>query len=104
MKEALATVGVVISVIGFIWLLGFSGLIFGRAAAPFAEETRRITYQESVTAQTACRGNLSRLYVEWSKAAPAHKTALEAMARDESIRYRCKELAPAVSAWVATLK
>ena len=103
MREGLAIVGVICAAVGLVWLLGFSGLIFQRAAAPFAEETRRQVYQESVTGQTACQANLARIYGEWTAASPEHKRAFEAMARTEAARYRCQDLDPALAAWVGSL-
>lgn len=96
MKELLLVLAalVVLSVVGLFW---------NRFSMPFQEETRRLTYQESVTGQTSCRANLSRLYREWSVAGSEHKSALEAMARDEALRYRCKHLDPDVAAWVNSL-
>lgn len=87
-----------------IFAVAAVALFWNRFAMPFQEETRRITYQESVTAQTACRANLSRLYEDWATAGPTHKKAIEAMAIDESRRYRCEELNPLVQQWIGTLR
>lgn len=87
-----------------IFLLTVGGLIFNRWASPFKEETRRVTYQESVTAQTACRQTFFKLYREWSRAEGAHKRALELSAQAEADRVRCDDLGSELETWVRGIR
>jgi hypothetical protein len=97
-------IAMIVGVVVFVFVLAAVGMFWNRFALPFQEETRRQTYQESVTAQTACRANLSRLYREWTTAEDAHRTAIEAMAVDESERYRCESLNPTVNNWIEAIR
>lgn len=101
--ERKAAITATIAVIVVILLISAVGLLWNRVASPFQEETRRITYQESVTAQAACRKNLNDLYKSWMSAGDGHKGAIEAMAKDEAARVRCDELQPEVRSWLNAL-
>ena len=104
MKDALgmtlAVMAGLVVIVGLSWFF----LVSGRPMAKFSEETRRQVYQESVTAQTACRAELTRLYREWSKSEGPHKRALESLAVAESDRIRCADLPHDVYTWVEGLK
>lgn len=101
MKESVL-IGLVFIVL-FTALAGI-GLAWNRFAMPFQEETRRMTYQESTTAQTACHANLARLYREWTAAGDAHRSGIEAMAIEEADRYRCRDLKPHLKTWLETIQ
>ncbi len=87
-------------IVAVAWFFAISG----RPLAKFGEETRRQVYQESVTAQTACRAEVTRLYREWTKTQGAHKRALEVLAIEEADRIRCKDLPYTVQTWIEGLQ
>ena len=95
---ALGAVALIAVIIGLSW----TSLVAGRPMAKYGEETRRQVYQESVTATTACRAEISRLYREWSDPAttPTYRKALENLAIEESDRTRCEDLSPTVETWL----
>lgn len=85
-KMFLIAVSVLLCMTALTWYF----LIMARPQAKFTEETRRQVYEESVTAQTACRREVTNLYREWAKAeTPAHQRALELAAIGEADRARC---------------
>lgn len=100
MKE-LAIVAIAIMTIA---ALGLGALALQRYTAPFAEETRRLTYEESTTAVTACKSEVLKLYRAWNKAGPAHKRAIELTARDEADRERCRNLDPHIQHWLENIE
>ncbi len=100
MKETFSFFGILILVV----CIGLGGLFLARFTMPFQEETRRLTYEESATAVTACKSEVLRLYREWHKAGSAHKRAIELTARDEADRERCRNLDPHIKHWLENIE
>lgn len=91
--------------IGIIVAIGFLMLALNRPAAQFAEETRRVVYEESVTARTACQAELLRLYTESldESLSVGRRRALELQALNEYDRSRCDGLRPEVVNWMEAI-
>ena len=105
MKDKLLMILGGIALIAVVIGISWTSLVAGRPMAKYGEETRRQVYQESVTATTACRAEISRLYREWSKPSttPTYRKAIENMAIEESDRTRCENLSPAVETWLVEI-
>ena len=87
------SVGAVVFIVGFILLLALGsavtiwGLFFNRHAAPYAEETRRITYGQSFAYQQGSQRDFENLCLQYAQATDASARAISA----DTIRRRAQD-------------
>lgn len=98
LKELVVSFVVVLTLIFLLMLIGTGagwwGLWFQRTAAPFAEETRRITYGQSLTYQQGAQHDFEDLCLQYSKA--SDETS-KSMIKDVIIRRKQDYVGPALS-------
>lgn len=80
MKAFFGLFGTFLGVLVFVMLLGTGmgwwGLWFQRVAAPFSEETRRITYGQSMTYQQGAQRDFENLCLQYKQAQDGGSKAL----------------------------
>lgn len=74
--------------VAVVWVaLSALGLFGGRYAQPYAEETRRQTYETSRTYQQGTNLAISRYCAEWRTADAEHRTALAQIISETAATY-----------------
>lgn len=71
-----------------VLLLNGTGLIWNRVASPYAEETRKLTYDESRQFQQGTNRDLARYCREWREATGAGKSAVADLIRTTADTYQ----------------
>ena len=108
MRDLGAGVGaVIVLVILFVFLgtgLAIWGLFFNRHAAPYAEETRRLTYGQSLAYQQGSQRDFENLCLQWRQATDSTaKAVLADTIRRRAQDYTGPELGPTVQACFARI-
>jgi hypothetical protein len=102
--SGIAGVVVVIAMVIVVSGLAIWGLFFNRHAAPYAEETRRLTYGQSLAYQQGSQRDFENLCLQYRQATdPAAKAMIADMIKRRAQDYTGPELTPTVQACIASL-
>lgn len=85
MRAFLAIIAAIVAIVLFVYALSFSGLAFQRLTQPYAEETRRRTYENSAAHQEGVEQQIAAYCLNMRTAkAPGDKKAFASFITSEA--------------------